>query len=82
MSALAQDAGFEVQPIRSYGLVETISPGLTMTWVDRGADALAAEGRIGPDLAEALKAEGRRRAEAGNFFGYMAYATLVACKSS
>ena len=82
MSALAQDAGFEVQPIRSYGLVETISPGLTMTWVDRGADALAAQGRIGPDLAEALKAEGRRRAEAGNFFGYMAYAALVARKTS
>jgi arsenite methyltransferase len=30
MSALAQDAGFEVQPIRSYGLVETNSPGLTV----------------------------------------------------
>ncbi len=80
MSALAQAAGFEVEPIRSYGLIETISPGLTMTWVDRGADALAAEGRIGPELAEALKAEGRRRAETGSFFGYMAYAALTARK--
>ena len=80
MSALAQDAGFDVKPIRSYGLVETISPGLTMNWVDSGADALAAAGHIGPELAEALKAEGRRRAEAGSFFGYMAYAALTAQK--
>ena len=80
MSALVQGAGFEVQPIRSYGLIETITPGLTMSWVDRGADALAAQGRIGAALAEALKDEGRRRAEAGAFFGYMAYAALAAQK--
>ncbi len=80
MSSLVQAAGFDVQPIRSYGLIETISPGLTMSWVDRGADALVAQGRIGQELADALKSEGRRRAEAGNFFGYMAYAALVARK--
>ena len=80
MSALTQGAGFKVSPTRSYGLIETISPELTITWVDRGADALAAENRIGPDLAEALKAEGRRRAETGTFFGYMAYAALTARK--
>ncbi len=80
MSALAQAAGFQVNPIRSYGLIETISPDLTMSWVDRGADALSAEGRIGPEFAEALKAEGRRRARDGCFFGYMAYAALTASK--
>ncbi len=80
MSALTQAAGFDVRPIRSYGLIETVSPGLTMTWVDRGANALAAEGRIGPELAEALKAEARRRSDVGSFFGYMAYAALTARK--
>ena len=80
MPALATAAGFEVKPMRSYGLIETISPGLTMSWLDRGADALSAEGRIGSELAEALKAEGRRRAETGSFFGYMAYAALTAHK--
>lgn len=80
MSALTQAAGFEVEPLRSYGLVETVSPGLTMSWVDRGADALAAMGHVGPELADALKAEGRRRADAGSFFGYMAYAALTARK--
>lgn len=80
LSALTQAAGFEVDPIRGYGLVETITPSLAMTWVDRGADALVAEGRIGAELGEALKAEGRRRADAGSFFGYMSYAALTARK--
>jgi len=80
LSALTQSAGFEVDPIRGYGLVETITPSLAMTWVDRGADALASEGRIGTELAEALKSEGRRRAETGAFFGYMSYVALTARK--
>lgn len=80
VSSLAQAAGFDVKPLRSYGLIETIAPTLAMTWVDRGADALANGGCIGPELAAALKAEGRRRAEAGSFFGYMAYAALTAVK--
>ena len=80
LSALTQSAGFEVDPIRGYGLVETISPTLAMTWVDRGADALAAEGRIGTELAKALKSEGRRRAKTGAFFGYMSYVALTARK--
>ena len=80
MSALVQAAGFNVQPLRSYGLVETLSPGLTMSWIDRGADAMAQCGTISATLAEALKAEGRTRAERGGFFGYMAYASLIARK--
>ncbi len=80
MLSLVQQAGFSVHPLQSYGLVETISPGLTMSWIDRGADALAQQGSISPELAEALKAEGRHRAENGEFFGYMAYASLTATK--
>jgi len=77
MSRLATDAGFEVSPLRSYGLVETVRPGLTITWVDRGADVLASRGRISQELAAAQKAEARRRAETNTFFGYMAYASMV-----
>jgi ubiquinone/menaquinone biosynthesis C-methylase UbiE len=80
MSRLAANAGFEVSPLRSYGLVETARPGLTLTWVDRGADALASRGQIGKELAAALKAEAKRRAEDNAFFGYMAYASMVGRK--
>ena len=33
-------------------------------------------------MDNALKAEGRRRADAGNFFEYMAYAALTATKEA
>jgi hypothetical protein len=42
----------------------------------------AAEGRIGLELSAALKGEASRRAEAGLFFGHIAYASLVARKSA
>ena len=82
ISALVAQAGFEVNPLRSYGLVETMSPGLTMSWIERGAGALLQTETIGSELADALKAEGQRRAEAGTFFGYMAYASLAAKKAA
>lgn len=81
LTGLVAAAGFAPTPLKSYGLVETLTPGLTMSWVDRGADALVQQGGIGGDLAESLKAEGRRRAESGTFFGYMAYASLTARKN-
>jgi hypothetical protein len=81
MRRLASIAGFEVSPLRSYGLVETSKPGLTITWVDRGADLLASQGRISQELAAAFKAEAKRRVEANTFFGYMAYASMVGRKS-
>lgn len=60
--------------------METLKPGLTLTWVDRGADVLVSRGQIGKELAAALKAEAKRRAESHAFFGYMAYASLVGRK--
>jgi hypothetical protein len=48
--------------------------------VDRGADILHAPGAIAQETAGALKAEARRRVEAGTFFGHIAYASLTARK--
>ena len=41
---------------------------------------MRARPRPGSELVEALKAETRRRVEAGSFFGYIAYASLTASK--
>ena len=60
--------------------METSNPSLTLTWIDRGADAQVARGSLGPDAAAALKTEAGRRAAAGTWFGYMTYGTLVARK--
>jgi hypothetical protein len=48
--------------------------------LDRGADMLQTSGTIGEDLAAALKVEARRRAAAGDFFGHIAYVSVIARK--
>jgi ubiquinone/menaquinone biosynthesis C-methylase UbiE len=82
LPAMVADAGFEVDDFRSHGFVAPPEGGYMLTIVDRGADVLAASGQIGPDAAEALKAEARRRVDQGAFFGHIAYAALVAVKLS
>jgi ubiquinone/menaquinone biosynthesis C-methylase UbiE len=77
LSALARDAGFQVVRVRSHGYVETAEPHYMLTIIDRGADALVADDRLGATAAESLKTEARRRAETGEFFGHIAYASLI-----
>jgi ubiquinone/menaquinone biosynthesis C-methylase UbiE len=78
---LVRDAGFEPAPIRGHSYVEApSSAGYMLAILDRGADALVASGRIGAGAAAAFKAEARRRSDAGEFFGHIAYASLVARK--
>jgi hypothetical protein len=52
MTFLTQSGGFQEEPIRTYGLIETASPELSLTWVDRGADSMVASRHIGPELGE------------------------------
>ena len=75
---LAKETGFRVQAFHSHGYTESSDPSYLYTVVDRGADALAHTGQIGQPLAEALKAEARRRAEAHQFFGHIGYTSLIA----
>lgn len=80
LPALVRGAGFSVEMQRSMGIVETHEPDYMLTIADRGADVLAADGRISAELAQALKNEARRRVESGCFFGSIAYGSLVARK--
>jgi ubiquinone/menaquinone biosynthesis C-methylase UbiE len=80
LPAMVTDAGFSIIGQRSLGFVETSKPDYMLTIADRGADVLAASGRIGADLALALKNEARRRVDAGCFFGSIVYGSLVAQK--
>jgi hypothetical protein len=72
--------GFQLTRTSSHGYVETGDGSYMQSVIDRGADTLAASGKIGADLAEALKAEARRRVSAGEFFGHIAYVSLIARK--
>lgn len=78
LSALVRSAGFHVLRFRCHGYVETSEPDYMLSLVDRGADFLAAAGNIGTELAAALKTEARRRVGVGEFFGHIAYASLIA----
>jgi SAM-dependent methyltransferase len=80
LPALVRDAGFAHGRLRSHGYVQIEDPDYMLSIADRGADALAASGTIGPALADALKAEARRRVAEHAFFGHVAYASLIAGK--
>jgi hypothetical protein len=74
-------AGFELGRFRSHSYVEAPSSGgYMLAIIDRGADALLDNGRITREAADALKAEARRRSDAGEFFGHIAYASVIAHK--
>lgn len=82
LCALVRESGFELVRFASHGYSETGGGAYMLSVVDRGADVLSASGVIGKEVAAALKAEARRRVEAGTFFGHIAYASLIARKHS
>jgi ubiquinone/menaquinone biosynthesis C-methylase UbiE len=81
LGTLARAAGWEVARLRSHGYVENENPGYILTLIDRGADTLVGAGELGERAADALKAEARRRVTAGEFFGHIAYASLIATRA-
>jgi SAM-dependent methyltransferase len=83
LPALVRAAGVDLESVRSHGYVEASRPGFMLSsWVDMGADALVAAGRIGADMASALKSEARRRVASGEYFGHIAYMSLVTRRAS
>jgi SAM-dependent methyltransferase len=81
LPTLLRAAGFELLRFRSHGYLQAEQPDYILTLIDRGADTLAGWGRIGPELCAALKTEARRRVDAGAFFGFIGFASLIARKA-
>ena len=77
---LLRSSGFQVISFRSHGYLQTSRPEYMLTLVDRGADTLVSWGRIAPETCASLKAEARRRADAGEVFGVSGFASLIAHK--
>jgi hypothetical protein len=80
LPALLRSAGFALLGSRGHGYVQTAQPDYILSLVERGADTLVARGRTSADLCAALKAEARRRAAAGVFYGFFGFASFVARK--
>ena len=77
---LAADVGFTDLALDSHGYLSIADAPYLQSIVARGADSLHAAGVIGGSLAEALKEELQRRVSAGELFGFIGYASLVARK--
>ncbi|MBO23023.1 MAG: hypothetical protein CMM26_11735 [Rhodospirillaceae bacterium] len=77
---MLRDAGFDPSPARSHGHLDTDDPVLTLGWTLRGAHYLKDAGAIDEGAAKALESEARRRIEAGSFYGYMNYVSIIARK--
>jgi len=77
LPAVAASCGFAAGWYRSHGFVVTGGEYI-LSILDRGIDLLAADGLLGDESAAALRAEARRRVEAGSFFGHIGYLSLVA----
>jgi hypothetical protein len=80
LRSLLSRLGFAVRSLRSHGYTQTTDPHYMLTIVDRGADLLAGAGSIGVEQSTALKAEARRRADAGEFFGHISFISVIARK--
>jgi ubiquinone/menaquinone biosynthesis C-methylase UbiE len=80
VTVVLESMGFTVTGLRSHGYTQTTEPTYMLTIIDRGADLLAGAGSIGRDQAEALKAEARRRAASGEFFGHISFVSVNARK--
>ncbi|MEM9013245.1 MAG: methyltransferase domain-containing protein [Pseudomonadota bacterium] len=78
---LIAEAGFDVVSRDGYLYLAEGEAAYFCTIVDRGADTLVEDGTIGPDLAQGLKAEARRRAQTDAFFGSIAFIGVIARKS-
>ena len=80
LPAMMTAAGFVDARLESHGFVQIADAEYMVSIAERGADTLVANERIGRELADALKAEARRRVEDGSFFGHIAYGSLISSK--
>jgi hypothetical protein len=80
LPGMLEAAGFTALPMRSHGYVESPEAGYMLTWIDRGADVLASDGRISQEHADSLKGEARRRSSQRAWFGHIAFASILGRK--
>lgn len=78
LPAVVGAAGFDIESYESYGYMQTSYADYMLTLIDRGAQLLVDAATIDAGLAEELKREARRRIEDNRFFGFIAFAGLIA----
>jgi len=80
LPALVHAAGLVARRLRINGYLGAEEPRYFLAIIDSGAQVLTASGQVSPELAETLKAEARRRVEAGTFFALVNYGSIIASR--
>jgi SAM-dependent methyltransferase len=78
---LVRAAGFTPGELRGHAHIEASDPAYALRLIALGSELLVAAGTIGPETAEALRAEADRRVREGRFHCSIDYASLVAAAS-
>ncbi|MEM9044782.1 MAG: methyltransferase domain-containing protein [Pseudomonadota bacterium] len=78
---IVRSAGFGIDRFTILNRVVTEGMG-SLVWVRMSSAGLVAQGVIGQPLADALEAEYVRRADAGDLYSFLPFATLIASKSA
>ena len=81
LPGLLAEVGFEVTQFRGHQRADIAGISTAPAWIEHGARALAKRGTIGPELVDALVAEGQRRLAEGRFYAALPFASFVAVKA-
>ena len=74
-------AGFHIERVDAHPYLASGDAAYFLSLLNRGADFLASELLISSETADRLKEDAKARVEAGRFFGFISYVSLVATKS-
>ncbi|MGI9449083.1 MAG: methyltransferase domain-containing protein, partial [Geminicoccaceae bacterium] len=80
LTARIAKAGFAVHRQDAHPYLSKGDHAYFMTLVGRGIDFLMADGMIGADAADELKADAKHRIEDGSFFGFISFVSVIATK--
>lgn len=80
LTGLLAGSGFAVEALCSHGYVEAGEGGYLLSWIERGAEALQQQGRIDAAQVEVFKDEAQRRCQLRQWFGHIAFASILGRK--
>jgi len=78
LPGLLKENGYEISAFKGHNRVDVAGIGTGPLWISNGADALVSSGRISEAAGEAMKAECKRRIEAGQFYASLPFISAVA----
>lgn len=81
LPGLLKERGLKIQSFRGHNRVDIAGSSTGPLWINMGADALAADGRISAEMAEAFKTECQSRIAVGSFYAALPFITAVATRA-